>query len=347
MRQITAAFKSSKVASLFALAAIIGYAATELGEHRSNIAEAKLPSAQGDTVFGSLVGNHKFSLNDVPTPLPRPDDLPVVSQPYQLTVVSLSDSLISYAFDLAAIRNGNEVPRHFVETLPTDILDIDHVQQRKNLFLSVTLPLILKVNEKISIDRKKLLEINDDVIAGKALSNEDQKWLRQIAKRYQGVSSNLYDLLLKVDTVPVSLALAQSIEESGWGTSRFARNGNALFGQRVWSEGHGLVPHEREEGATYEVKAFDHLEQSIRSYALNLNRHSAYEDFRLRRALLKSEGIDPKGHELVDTLKSYSERGDDYVETLQTLIRANELTDFDDAELSPERFAQAFSSANN
>ncbi len=347
MRQLTTALKSSKIASLLALTALIGYAATEFGDHQSNLAEAKLPRSEDSKSFGELVDDQKLALSSVPTPLSRPTDLPEVEQPYQLTVVSLSNSLNSHSFDLASIRNGNEVPRVFVEAMPADIQDVERVQKRKQVFLSVTLPLILKVNEEISADRKRLLEIIAQINNGHRLNDSDQKWLQRVAKRYQGSTSNLYDLLIKVDTIPVSLALAQSIEESGWGTSRFARLGNALFGQRVWSKGKGIVPQEREEGATYEVQAFDHLEQSIRSYAINLNRHTAYEDLRTRRAHLKSLGIQPTGHDLAETLSSYSERGAEYVDTLKALIDANQLTDFDTAELSPERFAQILSSASN
>lgn len=311
------------------------------------MAEAKLPASQLASTHEKLIGEDKLSLDAVPKPLSRPSNLPTVEQPYQLTVVSLSNSLNSLSFNLADIRSGNPVPRIFVDTMPVDILDIEQVQKKKKIFLSVTLPLILKVNEKIEAERDRLLNIVTLVKSGKQVPETDQKWLQRLAKRYQSTTSNLFDLLLKVDTIPVSLALAQSIEESGWGTSRFARNGNALFGQRVWATGKGIIPQEREEGATYEVQAFDHLEQSILSYATNLNRHTAYEDFRLRRAYLKSTGASPTGYDLADTLLSYSERGEEYVQTLKSLIDANNLTDFDTVELSPERFAQVVSSESN
>nr|WP_240969500.1 glucosaminidase domain-containing protein [Sneathiella limimaris] len=347
MNQIFTALKSSKVATLVALAILIGYGVTELGDHPSLYANAKLPVDQAFPSDQDLVREEKRVIANIPVPLSRPEGLPEIEQPHQITVVSLESSLDNHSFDLSSIRDGLAVPRHFVDSIPADIQDIENVKRKKAVFLSITLPLILKVNEDIAVEREKLLGIIDKLKTQDHLTKSEKSWLKKLALKYRTSDGNFYELMLKVDTIPVSLALAQSIEESGWGTSRFARNGNALFGQRVWAEGHGLVPHERDSGKKYEVKSFDHLEQSIRSYALNLNRHNAYGDFRLVRAQLRTENVPLNGFKLASTLDSYSERGHEYVETLQALIQTNRLTDFDTVQLERGRLAQALSPVNN
>lgn len=347
MRHITTAFKSSKIATLLALSLVVAYAATQFGEYPSQMAYAKLPTGQMPLAPSGAADLRKTELAGVPTPLLRPDNLPAIEQPYQVTVVSLKERLDNLAFDLAQIRQGKEVPRHFVENLPTDILDIQNVQQRKELFLSISLPLILKVNEDIARDRAKLSSFISAKAAGEPVSAKQTRWIAQLAKRYNGSTNDLNDLLARVDMIPASLALAQSIEESGWGTSRFARNGNALFGQRVWNSGEGLVPHERADGQQYEVKAFDKLLQSVENYALNLNRHPAYSNFRTERQRERRIYGMAKGFNLSRALLAYSERGEDYVAALQNLIVTNNLDQFDDIQLAPERFAQIFNSSNN
>jgi len=347
MRQITSALKSSKVATLLALSLVVVYAATEFGDHPSQMAYASLPVKPAPVAVPGAADSYKTALLNIPTPQLRPADLPVVKQPFQITVVSLTNSWNNVAFNLSQIRSGQDVPRYFVQNMPTDILDIENVQDRKNLFLSVALPLILKVNENIEKQRKELQKLMTISRNGMSLTIKQATWLNWLAKHYRGNANDMPGLLLRVDTVPVSLALAQGIEESGWGTSRFAREGNALFGQRVWSPGEGLVPHERAEGEQYEVKAFDELLQSIETYATNLNSFSAYEEFRLERARQRSEYGIASGYELSRTLTSYSERADDYIEALQSLMRVNNLGQFEDSKLAPERFAQIFNSSSN
>lgn len=347
MRQLTTALKSSKIATLIAVSVLAGYMATlhHQGQPGSVLSEFQTKPAGN---FGrNLTDSNKLAQLGVPLPVQKPDDLPKITQPFQITVVSLKESLTAHEFDLNSIREGASVPRYFVEHLPSDILDIKNVRLRKRVFLSVTLPLVLKVNESIRSNRQQLTKLIDKEAAGASFNPTEQVWLDKIENRYNSNADSLENLLLHMDTIPVSLALAQSIEESGWGTSRFARNGNALFGQRVWSAGHGLVPHERDTDESYEVKAFQRLEQSIRSYALNLNRHPAYDEFRKQRAQLRDENETLDGLKLVETLTPYSERGEGYVAAIQSLIEANNLTDFDQVRLSPERVAQIFSPSSN
>ncbi|MEP3247990.1 MAG: glucosaminidase domain-containing protein [Sneathiella sp.] len=342
MHQITTAFRSSKVATLltFALAGL--YMATAFGTHSSQQAVALGIPKSLTTAVPEAIDPQKIAALTVPVPQIRPAGLPPVAQPYQVDVVSLTEKWSGMSFSLNEIRLNKEVPRYFVDQIPVDILDIQKVSTRKQVFLSVALPLILKINEDIQEERDRLIKIVALQSFRTELSDDNQRWLDALAEKYEGRSDDLDDLLMRVDTIPTSLALAQSIEESGWGTSRFAREGNALFGQRVWSAGDGLVPHERAEGQSYEVKVFDQLLSSIQDYAMNLNSFHAYEEFRAERARLKDIYGTASGYALSRALQSYSERGDAYIETLQMLIRVNDLDQFDDARLTPEQVAQIF-----
>jgi len=238
---------------------------------------------------------------------------------------------IGYRMDLVLARG--EVPRLFMSALPQDLTAIRQAGQRKLVFIKAALPLILHVNELILHERARLTVLRDRRARGLAMSAADDAWLNELADRY-GLDKPDFDALLeRVDVVPPSLALAQSAEESGWGTSRFAREGNALFGQRTWRGKPGLVPLERAAGEKYRVRVFGHLIDGVKSYAHNLNSHPAYRDFRRLRAELRAEGRRIDGELLVGTLYSYSERGDDYIETIRTIMRVNRLTMLDTVRL--------------
>ena len=137
-----------------------------------------------------------------------------------------------------------------------------------------------------------------------------------------------------MDEIPVSLAIAQAAKETGWGTSRFAQEGNALFGQWTWS-GEGLKPKEAEKGKGHKVMKFNVLQASVRAYQRNLNTHSTYRDFRRARAELRDLGKPLDSLELSKYLNKYAETGNQYVEVLQKIIKQNKLKDFDDAKLLP------------
>ncbi len=347
MRHITIALKSGRVATLLALGLAGLYVATEFGVHPSQQAGASIPAKEMTAAIPQASDPLKLASLNIPRPLVRPDGLPQIEQPYQIDVVSLTEKWSALSFDIDQIRSGSEVPRFFVDHIPVDILDIQQVQTRKKIFLSVALPLILKANEEITARRTRLLKIIKNRKPGSILPADDQNWINQLTELYGAKPNDATDLLARIDVIPVSLALAQSIEESGWGTSRFAREGNALFGQRAWSPGTGIVPQERDDGKTYEVRVYDALIQSIKGYVHNLNSHPAYSEFRDQRAKLQQEDIPARGYELSRTLLSYSERGEAYVEALQSLIRVNSLEQFENARLIPERVAQNFTVSNN
>jgi Bax protein len=234
------------------------------------------------------------------------------------------------------------IPRNFSGTLPHDLASWP-VAGRKKAFVQVVLPLVLRENEQILANRRQIQKLAAVRSAGRRLSDTDRDWLLGMAERYHvgttGSALDVEELIRRVDMVPPSLAIAQAAVESGWGTSRFARLGNALFGQWTFKVGAGIVPLGRSKGATYEVKAYDALSDSVRDYVKNLNTHRAYRGLRHLRATLRQGGGEPAGPALSATLVHYSTQGEDYVRSLQSIIRVNNLARFDGARLDNQRLA--------
>ncbi len=277
----------------------------------------------------------------------------IISGP-DLNIDDLEDTFAGFGYTLDAVRsNDTTVPRLIISAVPGGLKDMRVIDRRKRLFFRSVLPLILTVNEEISADRSRLIELSDEVGTGepaKASLNKDHTaWLNDLSARY-GIDLTDEDmtlremidvLLIRVAPIPTSLALAQAVEESAWGTSRFAREGNALFGQWVWNEEAGIVPEEQRPGQEYAVRAFETPIQSVRAYAKNLNTHWAYTDFRERRAKMLEASGELDGWALAETLTRYSERGGAYVTSLHGIMRVNRLRALDKAELaSPERMVQ-------
>ncbi|MEK9684465.1 MAG: glucosaminidase domain-containing protein [Rhodospirillaceae bacterium] len=243
-------------------------------------------------------------------------------------------------FDLGEVRIYGLVPRLILHSLPKDIHQVSQPNLRKILFMKTALPLILDVNEKILADRARVQRLQKQLAFGQSLSGTELSWLKSKSAEYGfgAVNKNLNklnfkNLLRRLDILPPSLALAQAAEESGWGTSRFAREGNALFGQRTWKGSDGLVPEKRSEGETFRVRAFKNLLESVWAYAFNLNTHRAYKNFRLVRENLRYSGEALAGSRLIETLTPYSERGDEYVQSIKDLIRINSLHQFNSSTL--------------
>jgi len=207
--------------------------------------------------------------------------------------------------------------------------------ERKAVFFKTVLPLVLQVNEQIVEDRKRLWQLGAEQKSGARLSAVDRLWLAVMSERYGTRRSDVDALLKRHDVVPPSLALAQAATESAWGTSRFVKEGNAMFGEWTFASDHeGIVPSERASGKTHRVRAFDSLYDSVASYVTNLNKHRAYREFRQVRAEMRAKGQAFDGIRLAATLHRYSERGAAYVDELQTIIRGNELDLLDGARLS-------------
>lgn len=226
-------------------------------------------------------------------------------------------------YRLDNIAAGHAVPPLFLPAVPTDLAELAQTDDKKRVFLRLMLPLVLVVNQEIAQDRARL----EAMAKGKV--SRDNDWLSELAQRYQSKSADPAALLRRVDIVPPSLALAQAAEESGWGTSRFVREGNNLFGQIAED---GITPTQDQTGPN--MATFDSLHAAVKAYMLNLNSHAAYEPLRRMRALLRNRGAFPDGYSLAGALGAYSERGQGYVDGLRTLIRHNELLRFDHAKLA-------------
>ncbi len=228
------------------------------------------------------------------------------------------------------------VPPIFVKTFPDNWRSIEQAGERKRMFVKTVLPLIVKANAAIRTDRKRLLALEEQANGDPAnLDPEARHWLNQLAQRYRLDSVNFAALKQRVDVIPVSLALAQAANESGWGTSRFARQGNALFGQWTWDTSEGIRPKALQAGkGDYAVRRFDSLGASVAAYIHNLNTHSAYAAMRKQRASLRAAGKKPSGMALAGELTRYSQRGTAYVKEIRGMISYNDFHLYDGSRLA-------------
>ena len=259
-----------------------------------------------------------FSLNDLETDTVRLD-ASTIKQLFEDTNYTLKD-----------VREKKLVKPVALTLLPNEIKMIESTKKRKEFFIQIVLPLILKENNNIKLDRTRLFKI----INKSNNTNLEKKWLDKKYKQYGIPSKDLSILKIRMDEVPVSLALAQAAKETGWGTSRFALEGNALFGQWTWS-GEGLKPKDAEKNEGHKVMKFNVLQASVRAYQRNINTHSTYKEFRKERAKLRDNGKPLDSIVLSEFLNKYAETGEKYVEVLQQIIKQNNLKDFDDAKLLP------------
>ncbi|MCY4591444.1 MAG: glucosaminidase domain-containing protein [Alphaproteobacteria bacterium] len=243
-------------------------------------------------------------------------------------------------YELDAVRSGETpVPVLLAETLPRDLGTVPLRGGRKSLFLAAVLPSVLYCNELVLVRRRRFEQLWNEEATPAATG----AWVEVLAHRYGLEELAPEELLRRVDTVPVSLALAQAAVESGWGTSRFARQGNALFGVRTWVMDEGLVPDDSGPGTTFGVRRYRTVTHSVCSYIHNLNVSDHYASFREARQRLRRDGVARQrwGHELADHLQRYSEQGARYTEVVRSVISGNALDDFETVNLSgdPEQVA--------
>ena len=247
---------------------------------------------------------------------------------------TLHQSFNSLQYDLTS---DAAVPRLFMASFPADLDDVREVKLRKALFFKTVLPLVLQVNEEILSERRRIWRLKADLRLGRKLPADERLWLAGMAKRYGVRRGDMVALMTKVDIIPPSLAIAQAATESGWGTSRFVREGNAMFGEWTWDAAEaGILPSNRDAGKTHRIRAFDSLLDSVRAYALNLNRHRAYRGLHSNRAKMRDQGQVLSGHVLAGSLKAYSERGQVYIDEIRIIMDSNDLIRFDGARLADE-----------
>ena len=254
------------------------------------------------------------------------NELEIKTGKYNLSTNDLKRIFEKHSYSMNIIRERKQVPDITINKFPDDFSQINSTKLKKSLFIKALLPLIIKENNKIQNDRNKIATINSGKF--KYINRSEAMWLKNQFIRYRVSSHNTDDLLLKVDEIPVSIALAQAAIESGWGTSRFVNEGNALFGQWSWNKGSGIVPTDRNLEETYEIKSFDNLSDSVESYMKNLNTNVNYKDFRRSRNEFKQNKSDIDSISLLKFLSKYAQN-ENYPKILEEIIVKNNFKDFD------------------
>ena len=229
-------------------------------------------------------------------------------------------------YDLKSIRLGQSVKPIYLTKLPKDLKKIKSTNKRKETFIKIVMPLILIENEKIIEDRNKLFKI-----LGKQSNSMGEKvWLKRRFKDYDIKGEDISELKLRLDIIPTSIAIAQAAKESGWGTSRFALEGNAMYGQWTWG-GDGIEPSQKDKKKEHKILKFPKLQSSVSAYMKNLNTHRGYSEFRKERSKIREKNKTVEGIDLVAYLYNYAQTGSEYVKILKKIIEQNDLTDFDNS----------------
>ncbi len=241
------------------------------------------------------------------------------------TVLSLFKDV---EYDLGKVRSQKLVKPIYFTQFPRDLDALQSTKLKKETFIKIVLPLIVAENERIIEDRAKLI-----LLAKKKFTTDlEKQWLRQKLLEYKVKKGDLKELIIRMDIIPTSIALAQAAKESGWGTSRFALEGNAIFGQWTWS-GQGIAPLDRESNKNHKILKFPILRASVKAYQNNLNTHKSYSKFRQKRSALRDKNKKIKGLELTETLNNYAQTGSEYTKILNQIIKQNRLMDFEPVKL--------------
>ena len=229
-------------------------------------------------------------------------------------------------YDLKGIRSGALVKPIYLSKLPKDLKKLKSTQKKKDTFIKIVMPLILDENNKIFENRKKLFKI----LSKQNNSRGERVWLKRRFEDYRIKNEDVTELKIRMDIIPVSIAIAQAAKESGWGTSRFALEGNAMFGQWTWGK-KGISPLKREKNQDHKILKFPILRSSVQAYKNNLNTHKGYREFREKRAEFRRKNKKISGVVLVQYLHNYAATGSEYTKVLKKIIEQNQLTDFDNA----------------
>lgn len=235
--------------------------------------------------------------------------------------------LISGFYWVLVIQESQEPE---INQVPPDFATITDVKKKKDTFFSFMAPIIKSANNKIRADKIKLKGLIERYETSKPLSDKERRTLKTLVEKYRvgktkTVEKKLEELVIRIDVIPPSLALAQAANESAWGTARFARNANNYYGLWCWTKSCGLVPSRRDEGAKHEVARFNQIEDGVRYYMRTLNSHPAYEQLRQIRFERREKGLPLNGSSLANGLLSYSERREEYVNEIKAMIRINQL----------------------
>ena len=291
-------------------------------ESKSNLEKVlsgkKIKEEQADELDNLQIFEDIFQYEDIPTSTVR------------LNASTIKQLFKDTKYNLKDVRKSKLVKPVNLELLPNEMKMIESTKERKNLFIQIILPLILEENNQIKFDRKKLFAI----LNRSNNSYSEKKWLNMKFKQYGVKNKDLLTLKVRMDEIPVSLAIAQGAKETGWGTSRFALEGNALFGQWTFS-GNGIKPLGADSNQSHKVMKFQVLQASVRAYFRNLNTHSSYRDFRKFRAAARDNNEKLDSLSLADYLDEYAATGVKYTEILKKIIKQNSLKDFDDVKLLP------------
>ncbi len=231
-------------------------------------------------------------------------------------------------YDLSQVRSKKLVKPIYFTQFPRDLDELQSTKLKKETFIKIVLPLIVAENERIQADREKLKLLSEK----KFTTDLEKQWLRQKLLEYKVKKGDLKELLVRMDIIPTSIALAQAAKESGWGTSRFALEGNAIFGQWTWS-GQGIAPLDRASNKNHKILKFPILRASVKAYQNNLNTHKSYSKFRQKRQTLRNKKKKISGLELTDTLNNYAQTGSEYTKILNQIIKQNRLMDFEPVKL--------------
>ena len=231
-------------------------------------------------------------------------------------------------YTLSGVRAEKLVKPIYFTQFPKDLESIQSSKLKKETFIQIVLPLVVAENERILEDREKLKLLSEK----KFTTDLEKQWIRQKLMEYKVKKGNLKELMARMDIIPTSIALAQAAKESGWGTSRFALEGNAIFGQWTWS-GQGIAPLDRDSNKNHKILKFPILRASVKAYQNNLNTHKSYKSFREKRLQLREKNKKVRGLELTDTLKNYAQTGSEYTKILNQIIKQNRLTDFERVKL--------------
>jgi len=242
---------------------------------------------------------------------------------YTLNTQTVLNLFKDLEYDLDDVRNEKIVKPIYFTRLPKDLHEMKSVTRKKETFLKILLPLVVAENARIKKDKKYLLKILKE--------NQNKKntnWINKKYKEYKISNKNINELMERMDVIPASIALAQGAKESGWGTSRFALEGNAIFGQWTWN-GVGIEPLEKVDGQKHKILKFPILRASVKAYITNLNTHSGYKNFRKKRLELRENNKNLSGLDLIHELSNYAQTGKEYTKILEKIIKQNNLDEFE------------------